>query len=384
MPYKRQTLTELRLRNQTFIKSRLEKVGALLRFSNMGIMGDVNAGMSYLNYGYLDWIAKQSNPYTATDEFLAAWAALVSVYRKSAVAAACSTVTFPGTAGSTIAAGSVLNRDSDGYQYTVDAEVTIGSTGYGTGSITGVLPNAADDTTGGGETGNADAGTALTFDVTITGVSSSLTTTVGITGGTDIEDEEVFRSRMLEAFQEKPQGGSDADYKKWALAVSGVTRAWVEPRLMGAGTVGVYIMIDPDGSTSNTVGFPTGSDGISSKEKRYQAGVATGDQLRVADAIYAEQPSTAVVFVCSPVQTAVDFTISGLSTASTSLKASIESAINTVFYNDAEPGGTVDLSEIQSAIAGISGTAGYILVAPATNITLETGCLPVIGAVSYL
>ena len=62
---------------------------------------------------------------------------------------------------------------------------------------------------------------------------------------------------MPEAFQEKPQGGSDADYKKWALAVSGVTRAWVEPRLMGAGTVGVYIMIDPDGSTSNTVGFPT-------------------------------------------------------------------------------------------------------------------------------
>lgn len=82
------------------------------------------------------------------------------------------------------------------------------------------------------------------------------------TGGADIETEEDFRSRGLLAWQNPPQGGSDADYKKWALEVSGVTRAWVKRRLNGAGTVGVYIMCD----RNDNGGFPVGTDGISQLE----------------------------------------------------------------------------------------------------------------------
>ena len=381
MPYSRPTLTELRTRNQNTIKTGLENIGALLRFSNMRVLGDVSAGMSYLHYGYLDWIAKQSNPYTATDEFLAAWAALVSVYRKSATVATGKSVPFTGTAGSTIAAASVLNR-SDGYQYTVDAEVTIGSTGTATGTITAVLPDTSTDSTGGGEDGNADAGTVLTFDEAISGINSTVTTTVAITGGTDIEDEEVFRSRMLSAYQETPQGGSDADYKKWALAVSGVTRAWVTRRLMGAGTVGVYIMLDSD-DESNDSGFPSGTDGVSSSETQYSAAVATGDQLTVADALYADQPATALVYLCSPIKTEVDFTIAGLSSVSDTIKSSIETAINAVFFSNGEPGGTIDLSDIQAGIAGIDGTAGFLITSPTTNITMATGGMPVLGTITY-
>ena len=381
MPYSRPTLTELRERNQNTIKTGLEKIGALLRFANMRVLGDVTAGMSYLHYGYIDWIAKQSNPYTATDEWLAAWAALVSVYRKSANAATGKSVPFTGTAGDTIAADQVLNR-SDGYQYTVDSEVTIGSDGTATGTITAVLPDTSTDSTGGGADGNADAGTVLTFDEAISGIDSTVTLTVAITGGTDIEDEEVFRSRMLSAYQEKPQGGSDADYKKWALAVSGVTRAWVTRRLMGAGTVGVYIMLDSDDS-SNDSGFPTGTDGISSSETQYTSGFATGDQLTVADAIYSQQPGTAVVYICSPVKTLVPFTLSGLSSVDDSVKTEIETAINTVFFNDGEPGGTIYLSDIQAAIAGIDGTEGFLMVSPTTNIVMGTGGLPVLGTITY-
>lgn len=381
MPYNRPTLTELRARNQSFIKSELKTIGSLLRFSNVGILGDVNAGMGYLHYGYLDWIAKQSNPYTATDEFLAAWAALVSVYRKSAVAAACATATFTGTSGSTIDAASVLNR-ADGYQYTLDAEVTIGTTGTATGSLTAVLPDATTDSTGGGEDGNADAGTSLTFDAAISGVNSTATATTAITGGTDIEDEEVFRSRMLSAYQEAPQGGSDADYKKWALAVPGVTRAWVARRLMGAGTVGVYIMLDSD-EVSNANGFPTGTDGLSSSETAYTASIATGDQLTVADALYTVQPATALVYICSPIKTLVPFTIAGLSSADDTTKASIATAIDTVFFDNGTPGGTIDLSDIQMAIGGISGTAGFLITSPSTNITMSTGGMPVLGTVDY-
>jgi len=381
MPYSRPTLTELRARNQNFITTGLEKIGGLLRFSNMRVMGDVSAGMSHLHYGFLDWIAKQSNPYTATDEYLAAWAALVSVYRKSATAAAGTAVTFTGTAGSIIPAASVLNR-TDGYQYTVDSEITIGTTGTATGTVTAVLPDASSDSTGGGADGNADAGTVLTFDVSISGVSSTVTLTSAITGGADIEEEEVFRSRMLSAYQETPQGGSDADYKKWALAVAGVTRVWVTRRLMGAGTVGVYIMLDGDDDSNNN-GFPTGTDGLSSSEKGYSSGFATGDQLTVANAIYSLQPATALVYVCSPVKTAVDFTISGLSAADSSIKTAISTALDTVFFTSGEPGGTIYLSDIMTAIAGIDGTTGFLITSPTTNIVMNTGGMPVLGTVTY-
>lgn len=382
MPYKRPTLTELRARTQSAITTGLEKIGALLRFSNMRVLGDVCAGMSHLHFGFLDWIARQTNPSTATGEFLAMWGALVRVYRKPATAATGQSVPITGTADAVAKAGSVLNR-GDGYQYTLDADVTIGSTGTGSGSVTAVLPDASADSTGGGASGNAAAGTSLTFDVAFEGIDSGVTLTTAITGGADIEGEEAFRSRVLGAFQNTPQGGSDADYKKWALAVPGVTRVWVVRRLMGAGTVGVYIMLDGD-TGSNDSGFPVGKDGVSSYETQYPGGMATGNQLTVADALYSQQPATAVVYVCSPVKTSVPFTISGLSGASAALKSSINAAIDTVFFNSGKPGGTIVLSDIQAAIAGISGTSGFIVVSPATNIVMTTGCMPVRGEMTYL
>nr|WP_274614103.1 baseplate J/gp47 family protein [Escherichia coli] len=72
---------------------------------------------------------------------------------------------FTGTPGRTVGAGAVLNR-ADGYQYTLDAEVSIDSDGCGAGSITAVLPDPTDDSSGGGDDGNAYAGTTLTPDVT--------------------------------------------------------------------------------------------------------------------------------------------------------------------------------------------------------------------------
>lgn len=382
MPYKRPTLTELRARTQSAITTGLEKIGALLRFSNMRVLGDVCAGMSHLHFGFLDWIAKQTNPSTATGEYLAMWGALVRVYRKSATAATGQSVPITGTAGAVVKAGAVLNR-GDGYQYTLDAEVTIGSSRTGLGNVTAVLAEASADSTGGGASGNAAAGTSLTFDVAVEGIDSGVILTTAITGGADIEGEEAFRSRVLGAFQNTPQGGSDADYKKWALAVPGVTRAWVVRRLMGAGTVGVYIMLD--GNTgSNDSGFPVGKDGVSSYETQYPGGTAAGNQLAVADELYSQQPATAVVYVCSPVKTSVPFTISGLSGASATLKASVNTAIDTVFFNSGTPGGTIVLSDILSAIAGIAGTSGFIIVTPATNIVMATGCMPVRGEMTYL
>ncbi|QZN97362.1 baseplate J/gp47 family protein [Symbiopectobacterium purcellii] len=380
MPFNRPTLTELRERNKAFVESELQDIGALLRFSNLRVLSDADAGMAWLHYGYLDWIAKQAVPYTATDEYLAAWGALKAIYRKAAVAATCSSVVFTGSKGSTVTAGAILNR-SDGYQYTLDKAITLGSDGTAGGSITAVLLDPEEDATTGGDKGNADAGTLLSLDISWLGIDSTVTLNTAATGGTDIEDEEVFRSRVLYAYQNAPQGGSDADYKKWALAVSGVTRAWVKRRLSGAGTVGVYIMCDEN----NNEGFPVGTDGISPLED-WGAINATGDQLTVADYIYPRQTDTAIVFVCAPVKRIIDFEISGLTSADSTTVQAIKDALTDVFFDNANPDGTgkVYLSDINQSIGDVTGTAGYILNAPTANIVLGVGEIPVLGQVDFI
>ncbi|UAN61531.1 baseplate J/gp47 family protein [Serratia sp. JSRIV006] len=381
MPFKRPTLTELREQNRTQLQAELRKTGSLLRFSNMKILADVDAGMAHLHYGYLDYIALQATPYTATDEWLSGWAAMKSVYQNAATAAQTENYQFTGTVGASIGSGAILNR-GDGYQYRLDDGVAIGSDRTATGKLTAILPDIVNDPTGGGYAGNAPTGTILTLDTATPGIDSTGRMIEPAVGGADIEDKENFRARMLLAYQNPPQGGSDTDYKQWALAVPGVTRCWIKRRLMGAGTVGVYIMCDGNDETNH--GFPVGTDGISQLDD-WGAAKATGDQGRVADYIYPLQPVTALVYVCSPVEKIIGFEISGISNVGSDVTTAINNAIDNVFFEDGNPDGTgkIYISDLNRAIGDVDGTAGFILVSPSVNITLEVGDLPVRGEVTY-
>lgn len=382
MPFERPTLSELRQRSRSAVTSNLEEAGTLLRFSVLGILADMTAGMSHLHYGYLDWIALQCTPATATDEYLVSWGALKGVTRKAAVAATCSQVQFTGTAGSVISAGALLNR-SDGYQYSLDGDVTLGDEGEGTGSVTAVLPDPTEDSTGGGADGNADAGTTLTTVTTWTGVDTTATLLTDATGGSDLEDEETFRQRVLYAWQNPPQGGSADDFVQWALEVNGVTRAWCINRALGPVTVGVYIMTDDD-SGDNAGGFPDGTDGVATGED-WTYRQATGVQLEVAEYLYERQPVTAVVYVMSPVARKIDFEIRTDGTVTETQKANIVSAINEVLHNVDRLDGTgvVYLSDLWSAISITGSTEGFVLVSPSDNVSLSTGELPVIGEITW-
>jgi uncharacterized phage protein gp47/JayE len=379
MPFKRQTLSELRDQNRVYLQSELEAVGQLLRFSNLKVIGDMDAGMAHLHYAYLDFIAKQSTPFNATDENLAGWMGLKSVYRKPASAATSPSAQAKGTVDAVLPAGTVLNR-SDGYQFTVSSEIKISATGYGTGPVTAVLSDITSDVTGGGASGNTAAGTILTLDTNIAGIENQITLLSAATGGADIEDEEDFRSRGLQAYQNPPQGGSDADYIQRALSVPGVTRAWVKRRLNGAGTVGVYIMLDGNGND----GFPVGTDGISQLED-WGAVKATGNQLVVADYIYPLQTDTALVYVCSPVRKNIDLVIAGITNADSTTVTAIKTALTNLFFDSANPDGTgvVYLSDINKAIGDVTGTTGYILTSPVANIAFTTGQIPMLGTVSF-
>lgn len=382
MPFARDSLTELRTQVAEDIAAALPGSNPLLRFSNLNILGVVQASMTYLMYGYLDYIAQQAVPFTATDEYLEGWAALKNVYRVTA-AAAHGTATFTGTNGTTIPSGTPLVR-ADGEQYTTTASGTIAS-----GTVT-VPASAVPDPAGAiGAIGNCDAGTPLTLGTAIAGVTSTGAAATDFTGGADLETDDSLRARMLLAYQNPPHGGDQADYVEWALAVPGVTRAWCVPNAFGSGTVAVYVMLD--GAESAHGGFPQGTNGVSQNDHGPAAGaprdtVATGDQLTVADAICIVQPVTALVYVLAPHSQTINFTISGISGASAETKAGVSAAITDVFAEFAQikPGNsTLNLNLVESAIDTVPGTDGFVIIAPGGNITTPTGYLPVLGTVTY-
>lgn len=368
MPYARPTLAQLRANTAADISAALPGTDALLRFSNLGIMGDVQAGLANQHYGYLDWISLQAVPYTSTDEYLEAWGALKGVFRKDATSASGS-VTFQGTTGTLLDEGTGIVR-SDGRTYTAQTTGTVDATGH-------VSVTALDDTTG--SAGNNLAGVAFSLASPINGIQANGSASTPFTGGADVEQNEPYRMRVLAAYQQPPSGGNLNDYIQWALAVPGVTRAWCTPNGYGTGTVVVYIMLDDANAAEG--GFPQGSNGVAADEPRGVA--ATGDQLTVANAIYPQQPVTALAYVVSPLHDVINFTITGLTSASTSTRSQIAAAITDVFFRTGEPGGTIALSDINSAIASVPGTSGFVITSPTANIVCPTGALPVLGTVTY-
>ncbi|QNK65768.1 baseplate J/gp47 family protein [Variovorax sp. PAMC26660] len=374
MPYSRPKLSELKNLVARDIESSLPGADALLRFSNIGATGNAQANLSHLHYGYLDWIAQQAVPWTATGEFLEAWAGLKGVIRK-ATAQASGSASFPGVIGTVLPAGTSIVR-GDGLTYTSNADATVDGTGFVT-----VVATAVSDPAGlVGANGNAAVGVVLTLGASIPGIQSGGVAATAFTGGADVEQDDSLRTRMLAAYQKPPQGGSADDYVKWATAVPGVTRAWCKPRGFGDGTVVVYTMFDQAEAAFG--GFPQGTNGTATGEDR--AAHATGDQLAVANAIFPLQPVTALVYSCAATAFPVNFTITGLTSASLVTRALIAAAIDGVFYLEGTPtGGTVALSLIESAIAAISGTKGFVITVPSGNIATALGFLPVRGTVTY-
>jgi uncharacterized phage protein gp47/JayE len=371
MPYARLTLAQIRANVATDIAAALPGADSLLRFSNLGIMGDVQAGLCNLQYGYLDWISKQAVPYTATDEYLVAWGALKGIYPKDATAASgqAKFVATVSTPPLFISSGTQIVR-GDGETYTVQQTATADANGN-------ITVTALDNATG--SQGNALAGTLFSLSMPINGIQGNGTATTAFTGGADVEDLDDYRDRVLGGYQQPPAGGDQSDYVNWALAVPGVTRAWCTPNGYGTGTVVVYVMLDQVNAANG--GFPQGNNGVAAKEPRGTA--ATGDQLTVANAIYPVQPVTALVYAVAPVQQTINFTITGLTTASTTTRNAISAAIKDVFFRTGAPGGVIYLSDIDSAIAAVPGTAGFVVTVPAANIQLTTGALPVLGTVTY-
>lgn len=388
MPFARPTLDDLNAQAAADLAAALPGADPLLAAANLRILAKIQAEGFNAEYGYLDYIAKQSVPFTAVDEAFEGWAALKGVTRKPATAAV-GTGSWAGAPGSVLPNGTPVSRgDGQAYITTADAVVTGG--GFVTAQVIAVQPGAA---------ATLATGSILALGVAVAGISSTGTATA-VTPGVDVEDSDAFRTRTLEIYAAPPQGGANPDYVEWAEQVPGVTRAWCVPHGKGPGTVVVYFMMDLAEAAHG--GFPQGTGGCATSETR--DAIAIGDPLLVANWIYPLQPVTALVYALVPQQNTVSFTIS-LPGASGALKAAINAAIAAVFLVDGSPGGAIlpngttggvlELSRVEGAIAALPGAKGFVITAVASdhgvvtpgasgNVASNPGYLPVPGLTTWL
>jgi uncharacterized phage protein gp47/JayE len=162
MPFARPTLTALRnTAIQDITTSGVPGLDGLLRNAVLRVLAWCMSGLAYSVYGYLDWIARESVPFTATDEYLFAWAALIGVYQKDSTPAT-GAAQFTGTAGLVLPSGAPLTRQ-DGVPYTTTADGTVDPTGVLVVPIVAAINGAAT---------NADTGVAISIAAPVPGINS--------------------------------------------------------------------------------------------------------------------------------------------------------------------------------------------------------------------
>jgi uncharacterized phage protein gp47/JayE len=366
MPFARPTLTQLRSQVLSDIAtSDLPNADSLLRRAVLRVLGTVFAGLIYMLYGYLDWIALQCTPYTATDEYADAWGGLVGVTRKAATAAT-GTATFTGTAGTTIPSGTALQRN-DGTAFTTTAAGTVAA-----GATTVTVPILCSVP---GSAGDTDAGTQVALAAAVPGIVSI--GSMQAASGFDVEDNGSYRDRYLAQYRAPPHGGDAADYVQWATAQPGITRAWTVPCGLGPGTVQVFFMEDGNAFA----GFPQGTNGVATAELRDDP--ATGDQLALANALFPLQPVPALVYACAPLPAPLAFTIND-ATLPTGGAALVTAALADVFLRKATPLGTYILpSEFESAIASVPGVGDFTLASPTLPVNAPPGSILTVGTITY-
>jgi len=356
VPFVRPTLAELATRTVADFRGRLGTVGALLRRAVADIAGIVWAGAVHEVHGHLEWLSLQLFASSAERQYLLIIADMYGI-RPTPATFATGPVICTGDDGEIVPEDTILVR-SDGFTYRVTADSDPIAGGTVTVIVEAVLA---------GSDGNLDEGESLVFESPIPNIDSTATVgDDGIVGGFEEEDTEGTRDRLLLRLREPPEGGADQDYEAWAIAVAGVTRAWVYPNENGLGTVVVRFVMDEEDDI-----FPN------------PTAVAA-----VQAALDEERPITAEVTALAPTPLEVDFTIAVVPNT-VAVQDAVEAELADLLLRLAEPGdgetdrGTILLSKIQTAIGVAQGIEDFTLTVPAADVVPALGELAVMGTITW-
>jgi uncharacterized phage protein gp47/JayE len=366
MPFAIPTLRDLVERARQSFRAHLPGTDAWLWPNNIGPTAKVIGGLTHEVFGYADWVSRQKFALTADGESLDLHGAELGLSRRPAdFAAGLATITAAGAVS--VQADAILARSD---------EVTYRVTQAGGTASPGVfnVPVLAEKT---GKSGLAIEGTVLVAQTGVTGTASIAVGTGGLNGGADPEDDEAFRQRILFRKRNPPQGGSAADYVIWASSVPGVTRVFVERLFAGPGTVRVFPVFDD----------------------AYAGGVAPPARIaEVAQYLDALKPAGAQLMVSAPAGHVINVGISGLSPNTVPVQNAARAELQAAFRRLGRVSGTdasttglpylatphsFSRSWLWQAVANAAGEHAHVINAPAADVVIPAGSIPVLGTVTF-
>ena len=330
-----------------------EETGTALRGDgDMAVRLYAVAAQIYGLYVQAEWVDRQCFPQTAAGEFLDKHAQLRGLARRQATAAQ-GTIRFStDSAAATdlvVPAGTIcLTAGGVRFETTREAVLEAGETAVDV-PARAVEPGAA---------GNAAAGTIRAMAVAPVGVSGC-TNPAGFSGGTDEEEDEALRARVLETYQRMPNGANAAFYQQGAMSFPQVAAASVIPRPRGVGSVDVVI--------ATAAGVPDQSL-LTEVEDYFEA------RREIAVDVQVKAPEVEPITVTARVQPEEGRDCESVCQAA-------EQAVQS-WFDGRLLGQDVLRAKLGDIIFSVDGVKNYVLDAPAADVTVDSGTLPRLTSVA--
>lgn len=337
------------------IESKTNQTVPLLAKAVWRVLGFAVAGVWIILYKYGTWAFNQTFPQLAGETFLELLGENKRVIRTAAIAweGTCDIVV---NTASELPAGTQLVNNATGVIYLTTTIET----------LTTPTQNIAIRAVTQGDIGDLQNGAEINFVNPLPNVGRTATVDSTTTNGADEEDLEVYRQRVIDAYQKQPQGGALADYEGWSNETPNVINSYPyagsEPP-----DVDVYIEVD-----DQTDGIPTAG------QKASALSYITYDPVT---GIQDRKPITDNVTVNGITRTDFDVEITGLSPDTSEIRTAIQEGVDQ-YFAEKEPfilGLTiVRLDKI--TISGVTAAAENIasaLGSTFTTLDLEESATPV-------
>ena len=310
------------------------------------------AAQVYALYVQADWVTRQAFPQTAEGEYLDYHAQLRSLERKPALPAQ-GTVRFT--------AGEAAQSDRSIPEGTVC--MTAGLVRFATtqaavlpaGELTVDVPVQALEP---GTAGNVSAQTVVSMAVAPMGIASC-TNPQAFAGGADGEGDEELRARILDTFRRLPNGANAAFYEQGALSFDQVAAAAVIPKPRGLGSVDVIV--------STLAGTP-GEELLEQLQDYFE------QRREIAVDVQVKAPTPVTVNVAVQVKAKGGWD-------KTQVLDQVEETLEG-WFDGKLLGQDVLLARLGSLIYGCDGVENYAVSAPAADLAVDAGQLPVLGTLS--
>ena len=290
----------------TVLRSKYGDTTPLLEKSFIKTIGYAIAGIAATLWQLSVWVYKQLFPQTCELPALKFWGSLIGVEYNQGQNANL-TILLNRVTASYLVSGTVYKDLNSGLIFKTVSQVNAEE-----GQIRTTV-----QCTSSGSVGNLPVDTVLNIANPLDGIPSTAVVTEIKIEGTENEDVETYRKRVLYGFRNKNETGSPRDYVNWALEVSGIVDVF--PYLLNEGIMTLFLVANGSGKERTPSGhlepnpFPLWVDG------NFTEFEGSGQFLQVAQSIegseigvHNRRPAMATVELKAPNYTGFDVEINGL------------------------------------------------------------------------